>query len=276
MGDYFTREKSKRLRDKSILTNLELIINFWTAIKNHKKISGESWTEDFETLKIFNVLMSSRLKTWRIASVVYYICHRTEPDFRENFRWFMRKLFSQYMPACILYSDQTFLREYILKLNVSTLYSERPKFDFQRVIDVDQLKKLLISSKHYRRIVLQCIAYGCPTQTELLPDSFEVEHIMPQKWHFTYSNDGYTEEKFSEYVEQLGNLTLLEPKKNKQSSNAQFKIKKKTYADSSIAMTQELINEPDEWTPDAIAIRSDKLAESLIELWQKWSDDYDQ
>lgn len=275
-GKYFTKEKSKRLRDKNILANLECIIKFWTAIKERKKIEGESWSEDIETLKIFDVLFSlSQLKTWRAAAVVYYLNNRTAPDFRENFRLFMRKLFSQYLPTCMIYSDKTFLRENLLRLNAAALKDSRPKFDFQRSIDINQLKTVMINSKYYRRILLLCVAYNHPEQTELLPTKFEVEHILPKKWQAIYSNQGYSEEKFSEYVEQLGNLTLIEPSLNKKLANSPFELKKKNYKQSTIAMTRALIDEPDNWKPDKITIRSDKLAESLINLWQKWSDDYD-
>ena len=274
-GKYFTKEKSKRLRDKNILLNLECIINFWTAIKERKKLDDEPWSQDFETLKIFDVLFTSRLKTWRIAAIVYYLNNRTAPDFKENFRAFMQKLLSQYLPACMIYSDKTFLRENLLRLNAVASKESRPRFDFQRSIDVNQLKAIMIDSKHYRRMLLKCIAYNHPAQTELLPLEFEIEHIMPKKWEVTYSNEGYSEKILAECVEKIGNLTIIAPKDNKRSSNAQFKFKKKIYADSSIAMTRDLIYEPDEWTPNAIAVRSDKLADSLIKLWQKWSDDYD-
>ena len=274
-GEYFTREKSKRLRDGKTLANLELIIKFWTAIRDRKKIAEELWSEDFETLRIFDALLSSQLKTWRIAAVVYYLSHRGESDFRENFRLFMRKLVSQYLPTCMCYSDKTFLRETLLHLNAVALTDSRPKFNFQRSIDFNQLKKTIISSKYHRRFLLKCVAYMHPEQTELLPDNFEVEHILPKEWYATYSHKGYTEDKFKEYVDQIGNLTLLESNSNKKSSNASFMQKKKFYATSEIAMTRELIDEPDDWTPDSIVVRSNKIAESLINLWQRWSDEYD-
>ena len=277
VGDYFTKEQSKRLRDENILANLECIINFWTAIKEHKTIDGEMWSGDFETLKIFYELMSqSQLKTWRIAAVVYYLSHRAEPDFRENFRAFMRKLISKYLPTCMLYADKTFLRENLLHVNKEALERPHPSFDLQRPIDENKLKELMITSKYYRRLLLICIAYMHPEQTKLLSDGFQVEHIMPAKWQAAYSNEGYTEEKFNEYVEKLGNMTLLESSFNRKLSNSPFDLKKQYYSQSEIAMTRALIDEPDDWTPDAIAIRSNKLAESLIKIWQKWSDDYDQ
>ena len=190
------------------------------------------------------------------------------------------------MPLYILNASRTFLRPKILKLDIEVIKSSHPKFDFQETgdndlsspVNINRLKQNIISQTDatLRRILLKLAAYSRDEQTELLPRNFEVEHILPKQWYATYSNKGYTKEKFDEYVEQIGNLTPLEKKLNRKLSNAPFARKKEFYIDSSIAMTRELIDEPDEWTPDTIAIRSDKLAESLIELWQKWSDDYDQ
>ena len=161
------------------------------------------------------------------------------------------------MPLYILYHDSTFLRECILKLDIKTLRSNKPPFNFSRAIDVDRLAEELVSPKYFQQLLLKAVAYNQPEQTTLLPDSFKIEHV------------------FDSSDEQLGNLTLLEPELGKKITGSSFKRKKEIYLESSIAMTRALIDEPDEWTPDAIAIRSNKLADSLINLWQKWSDDYD-
>ena len=286
LKNYFSQEQLNALKDKDIIRTLDRIVDFWSAVNKLEPIDDEPWSEDNNILQLFDVMQKFKNYSWRSAAVVYYLTHVTEPDFRQNFLLFLRKLFSQYMPLYILNASRTFLRPKILKLDIEVIKSSHPKFDFQETgdndlsspVNINRLKQNIISQTDatLRRILLKLAAYSRDEQTELLPRNFEVEHILPKQWYATYSNKGYTKEKFDEYVEQIGNLTPLEKKLNRKLSNAPFARKKEFYIDSSIAMTRELIDEPDEWTPDTIAIRSDKLAESLIELWQKWSDDYDQ
>ncbi|MBR1579382.1 MAG: DUF262 domain-containing protein [Selenomonadaceae bacterium] len=286
LKNYFSQEQLNALKDKDIIRTLDRIVDFWSAVNKLEPIDDEPWSEDNNILQLFDVMQKFKNYSWRSAAVVYYLTHVTEPDFRQNFLLFLRKLFSQYMPLYILNASRTFLRPKILKLDIEVIKSSHPKFDFQETgdndlsspVNINRLKQNIISQTDatLRRILLKLAAYSRDEQTELLPRNFEVEHILPKQWYATYSNKGYTKEKFDEYVEQLGNLTPLEKKLNRKLSNAPFARKKEFYLDSSIAMTRELIDEPDEWTPNAIAVRSDKLAESLIELWQKWSDDYDQ
>ena len=286
LKNYFSQERLNQLKDKNILHTLDRIVDFWSAVNKLESIDDEPWSEDNNILQLFDVMQKFKNYSWRSAAVVYYLTHVTEPDFRRNFLLFLRKLFSQYMPLYILNASRTFLRPKILRLDVEVIRSNHPKFDFQATGDndlsshdnINRLKRNIIfqTDNTLRKILLKLAAYSYDEQTELLPKDFNVEHILPQRWYSAYSNKGYTKEKFEEYVEQIGNLTLLEKKLNQKLSNAWFERKKEFYLESSIAMTRELIDEPDEWTPDTIAIRSDKLAESLIELWQKWSDDYDQ
>ena len=286
LKNYFSQEQLNALKDKDILRTLDRIVDFWSAVNKLEPIDDEPWSEDNNILQLFDVMQKFKNYSWRSAAVVYYLTHVAEPDFRQNFLLFLRKLFSQYMPLYILNASRTFLRPKILRLNIEVIKSNHPKFDFQETgdndlsspVNINRLKQNIISQTDatLRKILLKLAAYSRDEQTDLLPRNFEIEHILPKQWYATYSNKGYTKEKFDEYVEQIGNLTPLEKKLNRKLSNAPFARKKEFYLESSIAMTQELINEPDEWTPDTIAIRSDKLAESLIELWQKWSDDYDQ
>ena len=274
---YFSQNNSERLRDKNILATLEQIINLWTVANKHIGIDGEPWSKDVEIIKIFDMLLPFPNKAWRGAATVYYLVHRNEPNFARNFRLFMRKLFAWYVPLYILRPERALIRGYIVKLDVAIKNSNHPKFDFPAEDDRNRLKKLMIYTSYsvIRKLLLKAAAYSFSEQTELLPNDFQTEHIMPKEWESTYSRRGYAEGKFNEYLEQFGNFSAVEPKINKKASNKSFCDKKKIYKHSVIAMTRALIDEPDDWTPDSIVVRSNKIAESLIDLWQQWSDEYD-
>ena len=282
---YFTQNDSARLNDKDILKVLNRIADLWSVVNNQEVLDGEPWSKDTDILKIVDMLKNFQNESWKGAVVVYYLEHGNKPDFKMKFLKFLRKLFSQYVPLYILNPDRTFLRTLILKLDIAIIESDHPKFAFQtsegnRLDDPENINRLIKkmggrNNGIITRILMKSAAYTYDNQ-KLLPTKFDVEHIMPKQWSAAYTAQGYTEEKFNEYVDRLGNLTPLEAKLNKKSSNAPFEKKKKFYKESKILMTRALVNEPNDWTPDAIAIRSNKIAESLIKLWKKWSDDYDQ
>ena len=250
---YLTRDKAQRLKKPDILPTLERILNVWAVANKHEELDGEPWSEDIETLKIFDILLPFQNYTWRSASVIYYLEHGRESNFVENFRLFMRKLFAWYVPLYILNPDRTFIREEILKINVEILKTAHPKFKLPRVQDNERLKREIITSQYYRRLLLKSATYSHSDQTTLLPEKLTIDHLLPI-------------EASAELFEQIGNVILIEQK---------FSQKPNEYINSEIAMTRDLIDEPDDWTPNSIAVRSNKIAESLINLWQRWSDEYD-
>ena len=257
---YFTQNKSEKLNDKSILPTLDRLLNVWAVAKTREPIEGEPWSANADIIKIFDLLLPFQNYAWRSAATVYYLVHRNEADFEKNFLAFLRKFFSWYVPLYILNPDRTLIREYILKLDVEIKGSAHPAFNFPHNKDQKRLEEKIMSESNaiLRRMLLKAAAYAHPEQTELLPDGCAIDYV------------------FNKDSDQLGNLTLIEPKLKKAAMNLPFARKKEMYLESEIAATRALIDEPDDWTPNAIEARSKKLSESLIKLWQKWSDDYDQ
>ncbi len=94
-----------------------------------------------------------------------------------------------------------------------------------------------------------------------------IEHIMPQKpkgeWLVMYEND---KEQYKDNLNRLGNLTILQDKKNIRAKNKDFVEKKKYYAESRLKITNHL-NEFDKWDYEEIQNRQEKLYELAINIW---------
>jgi len=95
-----------------------------------------------------------------------------------------------------------------------------------------------------------------------------VEHILPRK-----PTDKYWLERFDkvariEWTNRLGNLVLLNSRKNSQASNKPFPEKVKDYFEkkSDFEVTNELKNYED-WTLDALKDRHEKLKKEAIKIW---------
>ncbi len=96
-------------------------------------------------------------------------------------------------------------------------------------------------------------------------DNGTIEHILPEnapkEWEsFVPQN------KHGELVNRLGNLTLLETKKNKESGTKPIEDKFKIYKQSQYKMTKEINST--KWTEEEIAKRQEKLANTAKSVWK--------
>jgi len=94
-----------------------------------------------------------------------------------------------------------------------------------------------------------------------------LEHIMPKTRSGEWSKAATDEEEYLEYVNRLGNLTLIEREMNKAAANAPFQKKKSdAYSHSELEITKELCRY-DRWTVDQILTRQAGLAKSAAQIW---------
>lgn len=99
-----------------------------------------------------------------------------------------------------------------------------------------------------------------------------VEHVLPQnpepnsQWYADFDTD-----QIAYWTHRLGNLLLLNRRKNSQARNYEFQEKKDRYFKSGhgvtiFALTTQVLNET-QWTPEVIQRRHEKLIEILQEAW---------
>lgn len=95
---------------------------------------------------------------------------------------------------------------------------------------------------------------------------------MGEPGSYWYQN--FKKEEHVQWINKLGNLTIIPRDRNAGAGNANFPAKKLAYAEqgkeSPFALTREIC-EYDEWTPAAIEARHEKLKEEIRKLW--WVDD---
>ena len=117
-------------------------------------------------------------------------------------------------------------------------------------------------------------SYAYSHQENLLPENWQIEHILPQKWQssfFTNMDDSIVEEK----IEHIGNKTPFEKKLNIIASNGYFKKKQEEYKKSAVEVTKILVTSIDnDWTIGNIEHRDEIVSSEIIELLKKWNDEY--
>ena len=161
----------------------------------------------------------------------------------------------------------------ILKLNVDIIDNISPKIAFKNIpISVLQ-EKVKTPNKNLVRMILKMVVYN--NQDELLPEKWEIEYILPQKWSNRFS-ESIENKQVKEYINYIGNKIPFEKKLSIKASENFFDKKKASYKKSKIKYVRELIPaDKTDWTFEDINIRNKKVAEELVKLFITWNGEYE-
>ncbi len=270
---YYSENKFNRLRDEFILQKLEKLLNIWIVVNNRIKIIDEPWSANKHILQVLDILTSYPNEYWKYPVVTFYLAHNGKVDFEANFLKFLRKLTTELLTKYLVMPTVNAVKTEILKLNVAIIKSEHPKFEFNGVNSQEYQNKIKNPHRNAVRMILKIIAY-CE-QSELLPTSWEIEHILPQKWQPNYFK--IDEDVIKENLEHIGNKLPFEKRLNIIAGNGYFTKKIPLYLESTIAMTKAFASQENtDWTIDNIHERDIRISDQLIGLINKWDNSYTQ
>lgn len=272
---YYSTDKFERLLKKNVLDELKKILNIWEIILNSTQfIENESWSENKDILKALNILTSYPNEFWKYPVIVYYLVHKDKKDFEEKFLKFLRKLYVELLKKYIESPTINAVKSNILKLNAEIIKSDKPVFDFKSLSEDEIKEKIKIPHRNAVRMLLKTLAYDYDIQDELLPEKWEIEHILPVKWENSYDlreNEKIAKEK----IEHLGNKTPFEKKLNIIATNNYFSKKKLSYSKSKIEMTKEIgKTKSDKWDLDDIVERDVRMTDRIVNILKLWDNEY--
>ena len=121
-----------------------------------------------------------------------------------------------------------------------------------------RIKQLLLGiNRHERPDAISLSEYHC-----------SVEHILPVSPEHWKDWVGFRRIDPTDWVRRVGNLTLMSSADNKPGSkyNSSFAKKRRSYQESSVAITREL-SRYEEWTPTVVQERQRELAETAVRVW---------
>lgn len=270
---YFSNSNFYRLYDSELMDNLSAILNFWAVVNNNEVIESESWSNNFEILKVLDILTSYPNEFWKYPVINYYLCYKDSDNFEDKFLLFLRKLFVNLCSRYIVTPTINAVKQSILNLNSEIINSDEPKIEFKSV-DQNVLKEELKNPhRNIVRMLLKLLAYDNDLQNELLPEKWEIEHILPNKWQNSYFPNS-SKEEVNEVIEHLGNKIPFEKKLNIKASNGYFEKKKDFYMKSKIAMVQEFSQfHSKDWKLEQIMERDIRVSDKIIEIFDSWSAD---
>jgi len=186
--------------------------------------------------------------------------------------------------------DENALDQFIEEKFTSDLEKRRIAFDFafqelnQSRIQQYRMRYILAKLTQY----IEQQAWNNPAHDSLdqyIASTVDVEHILPQNPTAEVRNGFDKREQYDEFVEKLGNLTLLEKTINTSVSNDLFERKLPGYRQSSYLLTRSIAEKPkvglntqlnravehlitfDQWNSEAIDIRQGMLARLAAFVW---------
>lgn len=264
--------KFERLYESDIMDNLNVVLNLWKVINTNQDVPDETWDNDSNVRKALDTLTSYPNEYWKYPVVIYYLSHRKEVDFDKEFLIFLNKLIEELMTRYILFPTINAVKADILKLDAKIVDDFHPEMGF-RQIDKNQVKeRIQLPHKNIVRMLLKAYAYN--HQPQLLPDNWQVEHILPQHWQKTFFPDT-SDDVVNEMIEHIGNKTPFERKLNIIASDGYFLKKQDEYKNSKVEVTKILVTSIDsDWTLGNIKHRDEIVTTEIMELLEKWDKDY--
>lgn len=269
---YYSADKFKRLFSCNIIQELHTMLNLWKVINTNQDVPEESWDNNPSIRKALDTLTSYPNEFWKYPVVTYYLSHRKKENFDNDFLLFLNKLSGELMTRFLMFPTINVVKSDIMKLNAKIINDTHPTFNF-RPIEKDGLKdKIIIPHRNIVRMLLKAYAYN--HQSGILPDNWQIEHILPQKWQTTFFPNTDTD-TVNVMIEHIGNKTPFERKLNIIASNGYFKEKQAKYIESSIEVTRILVTSiENDWTLGNIDHRDNIIVTEILELLNKWDSEY--
>lgn len=242
---------------------------------NAHDFAGDEWAHVNAWLKRLSQLEND---DWRPVALWALKHHGDDAVFLENFLQKLERLAASMLLRRLYATPRAQRYMELLGQLVEGSGIDSPAFelsDREKEESIHTLDGELYTYTHVRKYVLLRLDSALANDPGASYDHnlITVEHVLPQS-----PRDGsnwlqnFTEEEREYWTHRLGNLLLLNRRKNSQAQNYDFPKKKETYFKSSsgvavFALTTQVLQES-AWTPEVVERRQKELKEVLITEWQ--------
>ena len=197
---FYSKGGFNRLYKSNLLKHLDKILDLWVVMNRRETIDDKPWTENIDIIKILDTLSSYPNESWKYPVVVFYLSHGENEEFESYFLKFLRKLFLELTANYLVNPTVSAVKADILKLNVEIIDTMSPRVAFKNIPITVLQERVKTPNKNLVRMILKMVIYD--NQDELLPEKWEVEYILPQKWsnRFTESVENKQAKTYINYI----------------------------------------------------------------------------
>lgn len=252
---YYSQNRFDRLKESELINTLVDIAEFWDKILKY-----DDSICSLETKKMIHCLKCYPNDFWRYPLTVLYYYNKTNgKEIKEILPDFLRSLVSYLFVRFVESQSINPIKDPVYQFCIDLASSGKANISYVLKQDFKQMLLNTANTKIAKPLIL-LNSYLYDENSGLIPSSFDVEHIFPQKWDTNYFN--WTAEEAEMYVNQYGNKIPLEKKLNIQAGNGFYSKKKQKYSASKITEIKYLLDF-DDWTKNDIANRSEEMANRL-------------
>lgn len=262
---FYALDKYKRLKEPGVMEDIMALANFWYQINTGVEPEDEAgYSFSLEIQKLLHCLSHYPNEFWRYATSVFFLTNKGKENFSDNLELFLQKLIAFLFAKFIDTPSINAIKDDIY--NVCISLEQGKSFDREFKLNEDHLKQKIDeqASARLSRPLLLLDAYLNPSQINLIPKTFEIEHIFPKKWQDT-NYYGWDEKEAQSSLDRFGNKIVFEKKLNILAGNGYFGKKKTRYSSSEIAVVLELSIYPkNDWVKEDIDIREIEFKERIL------------
>ena len=268
---FYADDKYKRLKDENLMSEIMSLAEFWRYVNVGIEPDEEvSYSISIDARKYLHCLSCYPNEFWKYPISVFFLKNKRSETFDCDFVLILKQLvsflFAKFIEAPTVNAIKDDIYGTCISLNnnneIQIRITLNEEFLIQRIPD--------FASSRLSRALLLLNAYLHPMQTDIIPDTFDIEHIFPKKWQNTNYN-GWNIEDANAHLDRFGNKIVFEKKLNIQAGNGYFGIKKQKYKLSKISTVIDLSNyEKDDWVKADIENREKEFKETIINFFKEY------
>jgi len=266
---FYAEDKYSRLKDETLITEITALANFWRYVNVGVEPEDDiNYEVSHEARKHLHCLSCYPNEFWKYATSVFFLKNQNSESFDADFCKMLKKLIAFLFAKFIDAPSVNAIKDDIYTSCISL--QNQNELQIRITINEELLNQQIDShsSSRLSRALLLLDAYLNPNQIDLIPGTFDIEHIFPKKWQDTNYN-GWNINDAALYLDRFGNKIVFEKKLNIQAGNGYFGVKKQKYGLSKIACVLDLsVYHKNDWVKEDIEEREAKFKENLITFFK--------
>lgn len=266
---FYAENKYERLKNENVMNEIMDLAFFWRFINAEKEPDIDySYSISTKAKIHLHCLNCYPNEFWKYAVSVFFMKNKDSGTFENDFEKMLQKLIAFLFAKFIEQPSVNAIKDDIY--NSCSSINDNNELQYKFTLNEELLDQQIDghSSSRISRALLLLYAYLNPKQEELIPSTFDIEHIFPKKWQDTNYN-GWNKNDADLYLDRFGNKTVFEKKLNTQAGNGYFGVKKQKYKVSTIATVKDLANYPNnDWVKADIENRETKFKRTLIDYFK--------
>ncbi len=256
---FYSKDKYKLFSEYPIMEDLQQLALFWSRL-----LSFDDSLCNLKTKHLLQCLQCYPNEYWKYITTVFFFKHQIDQDFKDHAEAFFSNLLALLLVKYIEKPTVNAIKDDIFGGCIEVYKSGANRYAYP-LVDFENRLQLSANWKITKSFLL-LHAYLVDPEQPLIDQTFQIEHIFPQKWDKTYFT--WSEEEADLYLNKYGNKVVMEKRLNIQASNGFYSKKKNEYAKSAIKDVQDLCQYSD-WTQETIRQREEKVFSRLKEFFKQ-------